>query len=74
MSIIITIVHFNKDACCTDVGKLSVYSFVGRTFYMKKVASIKLAESEICCSLNNADQKFPWTRSPKIKSIKDMMI
>lgn len=35
-----------------------------------KVASIELAESEICCSLSGADQKFPWAKSPKIKSIK----
>jgi len=41
---------------------------------MKKVASVKLAEIEICCSLGGADQKFPETKSPKIKSIKDTMI
>jgi len=41
---------------------------------MKKVASVKLAEIEICCSLGGADQKFPRAKSPKIKSIKDTMI
>jgi len=40
---------------------------------MKKVASIKLAEIEICHSLGS-DQKFPRVKNPKIKSIKDMMI
>jgi len=41
---------------------------------MKKVASVKSAEIEICCSLGSADQKFSDAKSPKIKSIKDMMI
>jgi len=41
---------------------------------MKKVASVKLAEIEICYSLSDADQKFPRAKSPKIKNIKDMMI
>jgi len=41
---------------------------------MKKVASVKLAEIEIYCSLGDADQKFPRVKSPKIKSIKDTMI
>jgi len=41
---------------------------------MKKVASVKLAEIEICFNLNGADQKFPQAKSPKIKSIKDTMI
>jgi len=38
------------------------------------VASVKLTEIEICCSLGVADQKFPGAKNPKIKSIKDMMI
>jgi len=38
---------------------------------MKKVASVKLAEIEICCSLGGADQKFSGAKSPKIKNIKD---
>jgi len=41
---------------------------------MKKVASVKLAEIEICCSLGDADQKFPQAKSPKIKRVKDTMI
>jgi len=41
---------------------------------MKKVALVKLTEIEISCSLCGADQKFPQTKSPKIKNIKDMMI
>jgi len=45
-----------------------------RTFYIKKVASVKLAKIEICCSLGDADQKFLEAKNLKIKSIKDMMI
>jgi len=41
---------------------------------MKKVASVKLAEIEICCSLGGADQKFPRAKSPKIKSTRGAMI
>jgi len=41
---------------------------------MKKVASVKLAEIEIRCSLGDADQKFPEAKSPKIKNIRDTMI
>jgi len=44
------------------------------TFYMKNVVSIKLAEIEIFCSLDGANQKSPRVKSPKIKSIKDTMI
>jgi len=33
---------------------------------MKKVALVKLAEIEICCSLCGADQKFPEAKSPKV--------
>jgi len=40
---------------------------------MKKVALVKLAEIEICCSLDGADEKFPRAKSSKIKSIKDTM-
>lgn len=31
-----------------------------RTFYIKKVVSIKL--TEICCNLGGAHQKYPWAR------------
>jgi len=41
---------------------------------MKKMASVKLAEIEICCSLDGADQKFPRVKGPKIKNIKNTMI
>jgi len=41
---------------------------------MKKVASVKLVEIEICCSLGGTDYKFSETKSPKIKSIKGTMI
>jgi len=34
---------------------------------MKKVASVKLAEIEICCSLGGADHKFPETKIQKSK-------
>jgi len=35
---------------------------------MKKVASVKLAEIEICCSLGSVDRKFPEAKSPKNKN------
>jgi len=39
---------------------------------MEKMASVKL--TKICFDLNGADQKFPQTKSPTIKSLKDAII
>jgi len=55
--------------------KIFFYYYIGeKGSYTKKVASAKLAEIEISCSLSGADQKFPRAKSAKIKSIKDTMI
>jgi len=37
------------------------------TFYMKKVASGKLVEIEVCCNLGDADQKYSGKKFEKQK-------
>jgi len=37
---------------------------------MKKIAPVKLAEIEICCSLDGADKKFLRAKSPENQKYK----